>query len=156
MKMVPWVFLFLAAVLPSAAQPLASTTPEQAIREVMNAQVKAWNRGDIEGFLTGYLKSPELLFASRGKFTHGWDTLLERYKSVYPEGQMGRLRFHGVAVHAMGDEAAWVTGSWQLEMEDSSPHGAFTLILVKTGTGWKIVHDHSSGVEPESDGPESQ
>jgi uncharacterized protein (TIGR02246 family) len=121
--------------------------PEADIRAVMNAQVEAWNRGDIESYLEGYIKSPGLIFASRGTFSRGWDPLLERYKVAYPEGNMGTLRFDGVEVHTISDDTAWVIGSWWLEMENSSPHGAFTLIFKKTENGWRIIHDHSSGVE---------
>ena len=121
--------------------------PETDIRAVMDAQVEAWNRGDIESYLEGYMESPELIFASRGTFSRGWDPLLKRYKVAYPEGNMGTLRFDGVEVHTINDDTAWVIGSWWLEMENSSPHGAFTLIFRKTENGWRIIHDHSSGVE---------
>jgi beta-aspartyl-peptidase (threonine type) len=127
-----------------------SSDPEEAeadIRAVMDAQIEAWNRGDIESYLDGYINSPALLFASRGTFSRGWDPLLERYKVAYPQGNMGRLRFDGVEVHMIGDDTAWVIGSWWLDLDDSSPHGAFTLIFKKTDDGWRIIHDHSSGVE---------
>ena len=124
-----------------------SGDPEADIRAVMDAQVEAWNRGDIERYLEGYIKSPELIFASRGTFSRGWDPLLKRYKVAYPEGNMGTLRFDGVEVHTINGDTAWVIGSWWLEMENSSPHGAFTLIFRKTENGWRIIHDHSSGVE---------
>jgi ketosteroid isomerase-like protein len=120
--------------------------PADAIQAVMNAQVEAWNRGDIEGFLDGYLDSPDLLFASRGTFSRGWRPLLERYKRAYPEGKMGTLRFTDVEVHPIGSDAAWVSGAWWLNDGAAAPHGVFTLIFRRTHAGWKIVHDHSSGV----------
>src|SRR5438477_646886 len=40
---------------------------EQAIRKVLDDQTRAWNRGDIEGFMVGYWKSPELTFTSVGE-----------------------------------------------------------------------------------------
>lgn len=124
--------------------------PEADIRAVMEAQVKAWNTGDIEAFLAGYIRSPDLLFASRGTFSRGWEPLLERYRTAYPEGNMGTLQFDGIEIHRIGDDAAWVVGSWSLEMDDSKPHGAFTLIFRRTAAGWRIIHDHSSGVEAEN------
>jgi ketosteroid isomerase-like protein len=120
---------------------------EEEIRAVMDTQVEAWNNGHIERFLEGYVKSPELIFASRGTFSRGWDPLLQRYKVAYPDGDMGKLRFDGIEIHLIGDNTAWVVGSWWLEMDDSSPHGAFTLIFRKTEEGWRIIHDHSSGVD---------
>jgi ketosteroid isomerase-like protein len=125
--------------------------PVSEIRAVMSSQVDAWNRGDVEGFLSGYLDSPDLIFASRGTFSRGWRALMDRYKQAYPEGSMGTLRFNGIEIYPIGRNAAWVVGTWRLDMEDGSPHGAFTLIMKRTSDGWKIIHDHSSGVEDSHD-----
>ena len=45
----------LIAAAPAADEP----SPEAAkVRAVLDAQVKAWNKGDLEGFMRGYWKSP--------------------------------------------------------------------------------------------------
>jgi len=141
------VILCLAASLLTACQSSPSGEAEADIRRVMDAQAEAWNRGDIETFLEGYAKSPDLLFASRGTFSRGWDPLLERYRVAYPEGNMGVLRFDDLEIHFLDETSAWVVGSWWLAMEDSAPHGVFTLIFKQTEVGWRIIHDHSSGVD---------
>jgi beta-aspartyl-peptidase (threonine type) len=130
-----------------AATPAWSVTDEEAIRAVMNAQVRAWNAGDIEAFVEGYKKSPDLLFASRGTFSRGWEPLLKRYKEHYPEGNMGTLQFDGIEIKMLGSDTAWVVGFWRLEMKDGSPHGAFTLIFERTKEGWRIIHDHTSSAK---------
>ena len=43
-----------------------------AIFQVLIAQEAAWNHGDLEGFMAGYWKSPELTFLSGDKVTLGW------------------------------------------------------------------------------------
>ena len=143
--------LITAAAMSAGCTSGDTANPEPAIRAVMDAQVTAWNRGDIEAFLEGYHKSPDLLFASRGTFARGWESTLERYKHGYPEGKMGTLGFDEVEVYPIGSDAAWVVGKWHLTMEDANPHGAFTLIFKKTDSGWRIIHDHSSGVEQETE-----
>ena len=146
------VNVVLVLMVAAGCQSANVNEHETAILAVMDAQVEAWNRGDIEGFLEGYIKSPDLIFASRGTFARGWDPLLERYQVAYPAGNMGTLRFDGIEVHAIDNDNAWVVGSWWLDMEDSSPHGAFTLVFNRTDDGWKIIHDHSSGVDlPENE-----
>ena len=140
------LFAAITVAAITACSPRYSKKTESRILAVMNAQTDAWNRGDIEEFLAGYWNSPDLLFASRGTFSRGWQPLLERYKKVYPEGKMGQLEFDDIEIHRLGRDAAWVAGKWSLAMDDSSPHGAFTLIFKRIGNGWKIVHDHSSGV----------
>ena len=117
------------------------------IRAVLDEQVVAWNRGDIEGFMGGYLRSDELVFTSGGRVRRGWDTTLGKYRERYgnaPE-TMGRLEFGDVEIHMLGTDAAWLLGRWSLTWPDATTEGGiFTLVMKKTGDGWKVVHDHTS------------
>ena len=50
----------------------ATTSRTQAFREIeslLDDQVAAWNRGDVEGFMNGYARSPDLSFSAGGKVT---------------------------------------------------------------------------------------
>ena len=121
-----------------------------AVRSVLDAQVEAWNRGDLEGFMAGYWRSPELVFCSGATVTRGWDETLARYRSRYQsEGrEMGRLRFAGIEVIPLGADAAFARGAWRLQMRDGKqPHGLFTLLLRRLDGSWRIVHDHTSSGE---------
>ncbi len=61
---------------------------------------------------------------------------------------MGRLRFEGLHVDPLCEDAAMVRGAYLLTMRDGSkPHGLFTLILRKKAGLWRIVHDHTSSAE---------
>ena len=128
----------------------AQETPEQkakAIRAVMDAQVAAWNRGDLEGYMEGYWRSPELEFYSGATVTKGWEATLARYQKRYQSAgaEMGQLDFSGLEVHANSSDVAWASGRWHLKMKDGSDKGGlFTLLFQKTSKGWKIIHDHTS------------
>jgi|SRR5947209_708479 len=116
-----------------------------AIRAVLDAQVAAWNRGDIEGFMDGYWRSPETVFVSGDTVTHGWQTVLDRYKKGYSTREkMGTLTFSDLEIKLISKDAAIATGRWQLARTGDTPHGRFTLIFRKTSQGWRIVHDHTS------------
>ena len=65
-----------ASLGPSAG----ATGPEIAIRNVLKSQVEAWNRHDLERFVTGYWNSPELTFFSGATETKGWQATLDRYR----------------------------------------------------------------------------
>src|SRR5437879_453541 len=56
---------------------------KKAIQQVLDAQQAAWNKGDLEGFMTGYWKSDDLSFYSGGDKTKGWQATLERYQKKY-------------------------------------------------------------------------
>ncbi len=119
---------------------------EEAIRQVLDAQVTAWNRGDVEAFMAGYWQSPELSFFSGSERTQGWEATLQRYRKRYQsEGQeMGRLTFSELRVDVLGPDSALVRGRWQLVRSKDRPGGLFTLIFRRLPEGWRIVHDHTS------------
>jgi beta-aspartyl-peptidase (threonine type) len=141
--------LLLAAGASLAADPSGGET-KAAVRAVLDAQVEAWNRGDLEGFMAGYWRSPELVFCSGATLTKGWQATLEGYRKRYQaEGrEMGRLRFDAVEVLPMGPDAAAARGAFRLRMSDGQePHGLFTLLLRRIDGAWRIVHDHASSAE---------
>lgn len=116
-----------------------------AVVAVLDEQVAAWNRGDIEAFMDGYWQSPELIFTSGGRVQRGWRTTLERYRATYGTSResMGTLSFYDLEVHALADDAAWALGRWALRgREDVS--GVFTLVFRRLDGDWRIVHDHTS------------
>jgi len=119
----------------------------KAIERVLRTQQAAWNRHDLEGFMAGYWNSPELTFFSAAKEQQGWQATIDRYLATYgsPGHEMGQLEFSGLRIEVLGQEAAFVRGSWKLTMSSGkSPHGLFTLVFRKFPEGWKIVHDHTS------------
>ena len=121
-----------------------------AVTQVLVAQMKAWNNHDLDAFMTGYWKSPELTFFSGANERHGWQETMDRYKSTYqsPGHEMGKLEFSNLRVEALGPDAAFARGEFHLTMSDGkTPHGIFTLVLRKFPDGWKIVHDHTSAAE---------
>ncbi|MGH9522742.1 MAG: YybH family protein [Terriglobales bacterium] len=118
-----------------------------AVRAVLDAQVAAWNRDDLESFMAGYWRSPDLEFYSGDTITLGWEQTLARYKQRYQSQghEMGHLDFSELHVHTNASNVAWVSGRWHLKMKDGSERGGlFTLIFHKMPEGWKIIHDHTS------------
>src|SRR5262245_50271391 len=117
-----------------------------AIQRVLDDQAAAWNKGDLPGFMKGYLESEELSFFSGNKKTQGWKATLERYQKNYQgEGkEMGKLTFNEMSIELLGNDHALVRGRFNLKLKNEDPTGIFTLILRKTNAGWRIVHDHTS------------
>ena len=141
------VLLLLTMSVVAQTTSRNGSSAEQSIRRVLDEQAAAWNRGDLEGFLRGYWRSPELTFYSGGAVTSGWDATLQRYRARYQsEGrEMGKLTFSELEIHLLSAEAAWVGGHWRLEMKNGDqPGGLFTLVFRNFPEGWRIVHDHTS------------
>jgi ketosteroid isomerase-like protein len=116
------------------------------IKAVLDRQVEAWNRGDLEGFMEGYWNSPDLSFYSGSTSVAGWKQTLDRYSQRYKsEGQeMGQLEFSDLKIEMLGPSGAFVRGRWKLKMSSGEPNGLYTLTFRKLDGGWKIVHDHTS------------
>ena len=117
----------------------------RAIQGVLSAQQQAWNRGDIDAFLTGYWHSPDLTFSGTNGISRGWDAVLARYKRNYPDRHaMGTLDFSNLEFRFLGPHAALVLGHWHLKREKDELGGVFSLIFQRFPEGWRIIHDHTS------------
>jgi ketosteroid isomerase-like protein len=123
----------------------------RAVRAVLDCQVADWNRGDLDGFLSGYWNSPKVVFQSGGQRHDGFEAMRERYRRRYQaEGKaMGRLIFSSLEIEPLGPAVMLVRGGWRLTMPDGArPGGLFTLIVRQFPDGWKIIHDHTSSEDP--------
>ena len=139
------VFCILIIFIFSLTLTAQTTKQEEAIRKVMDDQAAAWNRGDLEGFMTGYWRSEKLSFISGTDVTRGWQQTLDNYKKSYnSKEKMGTLMFSDLEFTILSKDAAVVLGSWALKRQKDTPHGKFTLTFRKFKEGWRIVMDHTS------------
>ena len=147
------VSLILSLLLTLALQARAQGSTQQVtsdVRQVLQRQQEAWNRHDLEGFMTGYWNSSELTFFSGARATSGWQPTLDHYRKSYQsEGrEMGKLELSDLNIQVLAPDAAFVRGAWKLSLSDGkTPHWLFTLIFRRFFDGWKIVHDHTSAAE---------
>jgi|SRR5487761_169603 len=127
------------------AVPANSQAGAQAIKNVLEEQVAAWNRGDIPGFMAGYWKSEDLEFVNAEGIFQGWQDVLNRYERTYPNrAVMGRLTFSGLEIHVLCPDTGYVVGRFRLQRAKDTPQGVFTLIFHKFPEGWKIINDHTT------------
>jgi L-asparaginase / beta-aspartyl-peptidase len=133
--------------IPTAAQD----ADRRAITKLLTDQQAAWNRGDIDAFVVGYWKSPELTFSGASGVSRGYEGVLARYKKSYPDrAAMGQLDFSGLEFHFLGSDGALVLGNWHLKREKGDVGGVFTLVFQRFPEGWRIIHDHTSAVPSNS------
>lgn len=140
----PLLITLLVGAAAAQGNP-AKTMAERDITALMDAQTKAWNAGDLEGFMAGYWRSPQMTFVSGDSVARGWQAALDRYKKNYDSKEkMGTLTFSNLEIRLISRTYATVLGSWSLAREKDNPKGKFTLIFRKFRDGWRIIHDHSS------------
>lgn len=142
---IPRLFFSISLGTLLALAPAVLAASPDPIRAVLDGQVAAWNRGDIDRFMAGYARSRETTFVAGDTVTHGWQTVRDRYASKYNSREkMGTLTFSGLTITRLSADAALVLGSWSLQREGDRPHGKFTLLFRKLPEGWRIVLDHTS------------
>lgn len=137
------LFILLATLL---TDPIAGqTAAEQKVRQVLDEQVSAWNRGDIPGYMAGYWRSDSTVFVSGGTRTTGYDSVLARYQRGYTNREkMGVLTFEELEIREVTPTLALATGIWRLKRKSDAPWGRFTLWVEKKPEGWRVTYDHTS------------
>jgi ketosteroid isomerase-like protein len=138
----------------AAAQAGGKSGDVATIRAVLEAQVAAWNRGDIPAFMSSYEDSPETTFVGTASVNKGFAKVLERYKEGYAnKDQMGTLTFKDLDIRLLPTAAgvteyAVVTGRFHLERATkgtaTKDDGIFSLVWRKGPIGWKILLDHTA------------
>lgn len=118
---------------------------EEEIKKVLEHQRSAWNKGEIEDYMSGYWKSDSLMFVGSKGIQYGWNKTLMNYKKSYPDKKaMGELTFDILSLNVLSENSAFMLGKWLLKREAGNLSGHFTLLWKKILGEWKVVIDHSS------------
>ncbi|NOX82367.1 MAG: nuclear transport factor 2 family protein [Alphaproteobacteria bacterium] len=126
----------------------AKRTPADIVLATLNAQVAAWNEGNLDAFMKIYWKSDDLKFISGVKMTKGWSSTQKRYREEYADGTgLGRLSVDKTDVEMVTDDVAIVTGRFTHNKGGVNTGGVFSLVWKRINGQWRIVHDHSA-VDP--------
>jgi ketosteroid isomerase-like protein len=144
------VWLILGLAFHSFFQQRDATVPV-VVRQVLEQQAAAWNRGDIRAFMTSYEDSAETAFVGARGVTKGYRQALEKYLKGYPtRDAMGKLTFSDIDVRPLGANYATAIGRFRLERNaqgGGDPAGIFTLVFHRTAAGWKIILDHTEALQ---------
>jgi ketosteroid isomerase-like protein len=137
----------LLLLLPVSVTAFAQTKDKDGItiRKILDDQTTAWNRGDIENFMSGYWENDSLLFVGKSGVTKGWKQTLANYKKGYPDtAAMGKLSFNILQVKRLSVMYFSVVGKWNLTRSIGDLSGHYTLLFKKIKGKWVIIQDHSS------------
>ena len=146
-NLIPRLIFFLVINI-SHSQPVLPELDKNKIISVLKEQENSWNKGDIEGFMQGYIKSDFLVFnGSKGPF-YGWNSVKDRYLKTYPSKEkMGKLNFKIQNISLISSNVAQLLGQFFLNYPNEQVSGYFTLVFIKTKGKWLILSDHTSRSE---------
>ena len=137
--------LFIISANLLVAQKKVSKKDSLLIVKTLFQQQAVWNRGDIDAFMEGYIKSDALVFSGASGPIYGWDATRARYKKAYSNRiLMWTLKFDILSMKLLSSKVVQLQGKFYLtrDIEDSS--GYFTLTWLKKQSQWLIISDHTS------------
>lgn len=136
-------FVFVLLFVPFFA--FSQSKDEKAILSILSQQTTAWNQGNFDQFMVGYLHTDSLMFIGKSGITYGFDATLNNYKKSYSGAdKMGKLSFEILHLKKLGRKHYLVVGKWSLKRTAGDVGGYYTLTFEKQSSGWVIIADHSS------------
>lgn len=151
MRLLRTSILLLAALVPVAPTPLRAQQPEQLytatrqqldVTKVLLAQEDAWNKGDLDGYLSHYKDATDTEAQLAGP-VRGLNNIRSAFRMNFPNKEaMGHLEQLEVAVRALGDTYAIATGKYHLTRSKKAGgdvDGTFSYVFEKTAAGWQII-----------------
>jgi len=139
MPLIRLIFIAVAVTI----TPAIAASAEDEISVLLDAQVVAWNRGDIEAFMSAYENSPETSFVS-DRVLKGYDTILERYQRTYgADGAMGTLVFSNLDFRVLSPQNTLVIGSFHLTRDAAAggdARGLFSILWAMTLPRFGVHH----------------
>jgi uncharacterized protein (TIGR02246 family) len=128
-------------------QLYTATRLQLDVTKVLLAQEAAWNRGDLDAYISHYKDAPDTQ-AILGTPVRGLQNIRLAFRANFPNNDaMGNLQQEAIDVRALGDDFALATGNYHLTRSRKAGGdltGGFTEILEKTPTGWQVIFSEST------------
>jgi ketosteroid isomerase-like protein len=135
-----------AVPLPPAA--VGHQKDVQAVTQVLNDQYAAWNRHDIDAYMTAFWQSPNLIFVTEGQVCLGWQDTNAMFQRNYSNRElMGIAIPERIQVNVISDDSAITLEWWTVRFKKTNVHGLSTASWRKFSEGWRIVENHTSTAE---------
>ena len=133
-------------ILDQAKSKTDFQSTRNAVQKVLADQAKAWNEGNIDGFMQGYWHSDSLKFITKNGIRMGYDSVAINYKKSYDtKDKLGRLNFNNLSISPLDlrHTIVQVTGKWEVIQKDKTLSGIFSLLFRQIDGQWKIIVDHT-------------
>jgi uncharacterized protein (TIGR02246 family) len=139
--------VLLAAALAACTAPAASSAdPTAELQALLDQSARAWNAGDLDGFLITYARDSATTFVTTRGPVYGFETIRGRYAARFdPGAERDSLHFTDFTVRMLGTDFVVSTARYVLMRGDSvTATGPFTVIWEHRPEGWRMIHDHTS------------
>jgi uncharacterized protein (TIGR02246 family) len=121
-------------------------SPEAAARDGLEAQIAAWNRGDLEAALKAYWESPQMTWVSKSGVQRGFAAFAQGMRADFAEpAAMGTYSADILDARNVGPNAAVIVFRWQIMRNGRRVMGGTsTQIWREINGSWRAVLEHAS------------
>lgn len=136
--------IIIASLSNCTVSKKTATDASAEIIQLMHQSAADWNKADLDAFMALYDTASTFMFSTGpvglGKMRANYE------KGFFKDGKpIQQLRFEDLEIRSLGADHALLTGKFVLSGNNLADRkGIYTLVFVKRGSGWKILHDHSS------------
>jgi len=145
--------LVFAGFLLLSASPSWTQTLEEQLQAEVARFVETVNRGDPRAVAELYVDRPWVGSIGDGEISRGWQTVAELLELVYQQTESIRMSVDSVTVMPLGRDVGIAYFRYRWVLGQGTPRawwGAMTLVFVRTTDGWRVAHDHTSSLPPDS------
>lgn len=138
------LFFFVFLIKSDAQSNSDVRSKELAIITAMKNSENDWNKGDLDSFMNMYTEASTMMMPAGPM---GLSTIRDLYEKKYFDGKMPKqnLHYQEMKVTMLGQNYALLTGKFTLAGNNLPVRsGRYSLVMIHTKDGWKILHDHSS------------
>jgi ketosteroid isomerase-like protein len=135
--------ILLLSFLTIQVKAQTDASKEAAIISAMKNSENDWNKGDLGNFMKMYTNASTMMMPAGPA---GLSAIRDLYQNKYFKGKMPKQNLHydEMKVTMLGSNYALLTGKFILtggNLPERS--GRYSLVMIYTNDGWKILHDHS-------------
>src|SRR5260221_1427806 len=126
----------------------ATGAQRQAAQAVLNlelAECNAWNNHNIQGCLSVYWNSPDLISISNNDETHGFAALQKELHAAFADPNiMGTMSLDTLKIQVIGDDCANTIASYVVKTQNYVYYCDDTATVRRFPDGWKIVFERTT------------
>ncbi len=148
-QLIPAAALLLISILFSASTSFAQAKadPVAEVKAALDAQVAAWNSGEVENINSVYYDSPEMLWVNRTGIRKGSAPVRASYRraSASRSPAAGVYSYEPLHVERLSPNCVYFVMKWKYEQPGrNAMNGVTSLIWRKINRKWVIVAEHAS------------
>ncbi len=142
------VLVALIVLLPALHTAQAQKMPDAVIevKAALNAQIAAWNAGDLESAMAAYWNSPQMLWVSRAGVEKGYQPVLEGYRKDFADkSKMGVYSYEPLHIERLSNASVYYVFRWKIELNGKKTMGGISSqVWKKINKKWMIAVEHAS------------